>query len=488
MAKEVSLLWGLVSIKNGADSPSINKSATTALPYTYDSVKYLQYSSMMEDLFFGVGKGSFVARAIKECPQVGAILLNKCNAYINGKMTIVNQKDDSPATSLQGKRMQSLIERPNILQNGKQFWAGVKFFVQAYGYCVVLRNKNEIRGEISDMWVFHPEYTKIEFIDDIPYYKSDFMELVKSIKVKTVEGSEWTIPKEDVYIFTDTTPISKDSYLPSSRIEGVKNAVDNLIKGYKTEGRIISKPLVAFSRKDGTANAVPIKADDKNALHAMFSEKYGTEFASQSDALFLSAAVDVQQLMYPIAQLQIFEGRSANTAIVCDGIGYPFDLMGKDKGSTYNNGENADTVLYQNFIIPEASQIDQQIIECLLLDEMGLKSITTYDHIPALQGDLKQKAEVRKINTEAAINEFENHGCTYNEYLVSMNRPESTQPFKDMYYWEILLKYPDLKLNNSKQYGSNQAGGGGSQSETNNSNQAGNKGNPGQEVKTGQGS
>lgn len=472
---ELSL--GSFTLKVGRDSATVDKSPSTALPYVYDAGKYLQYSSMMEDLFFGVGKGSHVARAIKECPQVGAILLNKCNAYINGKMTIVNEKDDSKATSLYGKRMQSVIDRPNILQNGKQFWAGVKFFVQAYGYCVVLRNKNEVRGEVSDMWAFNPEFTTVEFIEDIPYYKTEFTELIKSVKVKLPKGSEITIPKEDVYIFTDTTPLRRDSYLPSSRIEGVQNAVDNLIKGYKTEGRIISKPLVAFSRKDSTMNSAPIKEEDKSAMRAMFSEKYGTEFASQSDVLFLSAAVDVQQLMYPIAQLQIFEGRSANTAIVCDGLGYPFDLMGKDKGSTFNNGENADTVLYQNHIIPEAGQIDQQIIECMMLAENGHKIITSYDHVPALQGDLKEKAEVRKINTEAAINEFENHGCTYNEYLVSIGRPESKQPFKDLYYWEILLKYPDFKLNNSKSNGSNNQ----------NSNSGGAQGNQGQENQSNQG-
>lgn len=473
MAKfELSL--GSISIKIGADSTTVNKSAHTALPYANDVGRYMQYSSMMDDLLF-FGKQSTTTRYIKECPQVGSILFNKCNAYINGKMSIVNDDEEhSHATSSYAKRMQALIERPNILQNGKQFWSGVKFFIQAYGYCVVLRNKNEVRGEVSDMWILHPEYTTITFTKDLPYYKTDFMELVESIKV-TTQGNKtsWTVPKEDVYIFTDTTPLRTDSYLPSSRLDTLKNPIENLIKGYKTEGRIISKPLVAFSRKDSSAMSATIKDDDKNAVNKIFSSKYGTEYDNQSDVIFLSAAVDVQQLMYPIAQLQIFEGRSANAAIVCDGLGYPFDLMGKDKGATYSNGQTADTILYQNHIIPEAGQIDQQIIECLMLLDYGVKCRTTYDHVPSLQGNLKEKAEVRNINTHALLAQFVACLIKFDEMIGHLGNKEINQKFSGKFFNELDptdQEYFKISIKN----GSNQTGSGGTQGQANNSNQAGN--------------
>lgn len=427
----------------------IEKSATTALPIRGDFGRQLnQYASMIDDFLYGSDRTEIV-RYIRECPQVGAILFNKCNAYINGKIQVLNVLDDAQNVSPYGRRCQKVIDRPNILQNGKSFWAGVKFYMQAYGYCPVLRIKSETRGEISDMWILNPEYITIEFIEDAPYYKTDFYELVKSVKMKGKNG-DWVIPKEDVYIFTDSTPLQRDSYLPSSRILLGRNAIVNLIKGYKTEGRIISKPLGAFTRKDGSANAATIKDSDKTAVRQFFSERYGTEYESQQDVLLLSAAVEWQNLMYPIAQLQIFEGRSANTAIVCDVMGYPFDLMGKDKGATYSNGGIADKVLYQNHIIPEASQIDEQIAECLLAEGNGVRYVTSYSHVPVLQENFKEKAETRKVNTEAAVHEFDNNGCTYNEYLVSIGRPETNRPFKDMYYWEIKEKFPQF-ITNQKQ-------------------------------------
>ncbi len=427
----------------------IEKSATTALPNRGDFGKQMQqYASMVDDFLYGSDMSEIV-RYIKECPQVGAILLNKCNAYINGKIQVLNVLDETVNTSPYGRRCQKVIDRPNILQNGKSFWAGVKFYIMAYGYCPVLRIKSATRGEISDLWILNPEFVDFEFIDEAPFYKTDFYELIKSVKMRG-KDKDWIIPKEDVYIFTDSTPLQRNSFLPSSRIINGKNAIMNLIKGYKTEGRIISKPLGAFTRKDGSLNASKINDDDKLAVKSMFSERYGTEYDTQSDILLLSAAVEWQNLMYPIAQLQIFEGRSSNTAIVCDVMGYPFDLMGKDKGATYSNGGIADKVLYQNHILPEAAQIDEQIGECLLALEHGVRYVTSYSHVPVLQENFKEKAETRKVNTEAAVHEFDNNGCTYNEFLASMGRPESNRPFKDMYYWEIKLKYPEF-ITNQKQ-------------------------------------
>lgn len=462
------------AFKNAGFNNYVEKGATSAVPITANYYRQMErYSSMVDEFLFG-NKNSEIVNFIRECPQVGAILLNKCNAYINGKFQVLNALDDTVNTSPYAQRLQRLLNRPNFLQNGKSFWAGIKFFVNGYGYCPVLRVKSETRGEISDLWILNPESIVIEWVEDNPFYKADFQELIKSIKLKHKTG-EWVIPKEDVYIFTDSTPLEREGYLPSSRVMSGKSAITNLIKGYRTEGRIISKPLGAFSRKDASANSAKIPKEDKEKMTSYFSERYGTEFESQSDVLWLNAAVEWQNLMYPIAQLQIFEGRSANTAIVCDVMGYPFDLMGKDKGATYSNGATADKVLYQNHIVPEAEQLDQQIGECLLIETKGVRIHTSYAHVPCLQENLKEKAETRQKNSEAAVLEFYHNGCTYNEFLVSMNRPETKSKLKDLYYWEIMQRFPEFITNSQISYRgnqSNQANGGGNQ--TGNQGQANN--------------
>ena len=447
-SRNFNLKLGRESDSSG--SATVLKEAYNTLPENYYRA-YAEYSSML-DAVMGCDSHSDIVKAIKECPQVGTILANKCAAYINGKMQVLNKnpENDNPARGENGRRWQKLIDRPNILQNGKQFWANVKWNVMAFEYCPVLRvmpDGFEREKNIEALWVLPPQYTEINFRKGIPFYESDFYDLIESVTLKR-GNTTWKVPKEDVYIYVGTGPMSgKDGYLPTSRITGLKHVITNLIKGYKTEGRIISKPLGAFTRKDGSLSAIPVKQEDRDAVNNQFRENYGTEFEHQSDILMLNAAMDWQNMMYPIGQLQIFEGRTANTAALCAGMGYPFHLFGDSKGPTFSNMDAADKTLYQNYIIPEAEHLDQQIAECLFAEINGVRYETSFGHIAALQEDQKKKADVRKVNSEAAIIEFNNNGCTYNEYLVSIGRPESTQPFKDLYYWEIKRDYPEFITN-----------------------------------------
>lgn len=448
-SRNFNLRLGDSSEKSGTSI--VSKEAYSALPENYYRA-YVEYSSMI-DAVMGVDSHSDIVKAIKECPQVGTILANKCTAYINGKMQVLNKnpENNNPARGENGRRWQQLIDRPNILQNGKQFWANVKWNVMAFEYCPVLRvmpDGFEREKNIESLWVLPPQFTEIQFKKGIPFYETNFYDLIESITLRR-DGKTWKVPKEDVYIFVGTGPIDKDGYLPTSRITGLKHVITNLVKGYKTEGRIISKPLGAFTRKDGSLNSVPIKDEDRQAVNSQFSENYGTEFDHQSDILMLNASMDWVNLMYPIGQLQIFEGRTANTAALCAGMGYPFHLFGDSKGPTFSNMDAADKTLYQNFIIPESEHLDQQIAECLFAEINGVRYETSFGHIAALQEDQKKKADVRKVNSEAAIMEFNNNGCTYNEYLVSIGRPESKQPFKDLYYWEIKRDYPEFITQNT---------------------------------------
>lgn len=423
-----------------SDTSIVSKEAYSALPENYYRA-YVEYSSMI-DAVMGVDSHSDIVKAIKECPQVGTILANKCAAYINGKMQVLNKnpENDNPARGENGRRWQRLIDRPNILQNGKQFWSNVKWNVMAFEFCPVLRvmpDGFEREKNIESLWVLPPQFTEIKFKQGIPFYEDNFYDLIESVTLKR-GNITWKVPKEDVYIFVGTGPISgKEGYLPTSRITGLKHVITNLVKGYKTEGRIISKPLGAFTRKDGSLNSVPIKDEDRQAVNSQFSENYGTEFDHQSDILMLNASMDWVNLMYPIGQLQIFEGRTANTAALCAGMGYPFHLFGDSKGPTFSNMDAADKTLYQNYIIPESEHLDQQIAECLFAEINGVRYETSFGHIAALQENQKERSEVLRNNGQSSIIAFKNNAINFTEYSSRNGNPNPFSKWKDKYWAEF---------------------------------------------------
>lgn len=405
------------------------------------------YSSMVS--FFGVENNNEIIKAIKECPQVASILANKCSAHTNGKLQALNIRNDNPLKGQKSLQWQGLIDRPNFMQNGEAFEAQRKFYVMAYGYAPELRimPAGYERGTvITARWLLDPARTEIKWKQNVlPYFESDIYDLIEWIKVTQIDGRILEIKNpRDVYFHTDTTPFRYKSYLPQSRISALKYPINNIVKGYKTEARVISKPLGFLSNQaKDNISTLPIDKLEKQELQKAFKE-YGTEYEDQNDVIISNATMQWQHMMYPIAQLQMIELRSANTAIICDGLGYPFDLMGKDKGSTFNNGDSADKRLYQNFIIPEACNLDRQTSECLFGELNKVNYVTTFDHVPVLQENQKEKADVRQTNVNASKIEFDANMATYNQVLVSNGRDETTEPWGELYAFQIRVQYPDF--------------------------------------------
>lgn len=429
---------------------SANKQAIQSFgPASIVDGQFWQEYKSLTTSFFGVSSDNEIIEAITECPQVGSILFNKCNAYINGRTEVLQVANDNPVRGLK-KDWQKFINRPNILQSGSQFKAQLKFYIMAFGYCPVLRimpDGFETGTNITGMWILPPHSTEIVFKKGNPMYETDFYDLIDYVKIEK-DGKKYIIPKEDVYIFTDTTPLRVDSYLPSSRISILKYPINNIVKGYKSEGRMISKPLGILSNtaQDNISN-ISLDPLEKDQLKSDLN-KYGTGDGLQ-DIIITDVALKWEHMMYPVAEMQVIELRNSNSAAICDGLGYPFDLTGKEKGSTFNNSGNADKLLYQNYIIPEAINIDEQFGECLFAELNKVRYVTTYVHIPALQENAKEKAEVDKTNTETLLAQFNSYVITYGQLQEGLKSRDINKS------WDQLYKYQIPEFNNKQNENNN---------------------------------
>lgn len=407
----------------------------TALPVNY--LKDLQLYTEITERFFGTSTDNEIIEAIKECPPLGTILFNKSEAHTNGIIKVL-QKDEEKdilATGKQATQITKLLLRPNPLQTGQQFFANVKFNIGAFGSCLVLKvNPVGFTGIPSALWVLPKRYSTVTLKKNInPYYITTEMDLVEKIEVKLSNTTTITIPVEDVFLYRDKTPISDDGFFPQARPEHLKYHINNLTKGLKTEGRIISKPLGAFTRKDSSLNSPKIKEEDKRAAERMFGEKYGTG-DGQSDIVFLETALDFQQLMYPIRDLQIFEGRNAHIDAICTGMGYPSHKFGNDKNATYNNLQQADTSLYQDYIVPEAKSMDEQTAAMLGADLFGIRIKTDFSHVTAMQQNEKDKSDVYYRNSISSINAFKANTITYGEMCLRNGNKEPFAAWRDRYW------------------------------------------------------
>jgi hypothetical protein len=57
-----------------------------------------------------------------------------------------------------------------------------------------------------------------------------------------------------------------------------------------------------------------------------------------------------------VDKLRLFEEVKADTEVLCDAFGVPFELLANQKGTTFENRRMAEKWLYVNTIIPEATE------------------------------------------------------------------------------------------------------------------------------------
>ena len=61
-----------------------------------------------------------------------------------------------------------------------------------------------------------------------------------------------------------------------------------------------------------------------------------------------------------------------------------------------------------------------------------------------MQENQKEKADVRQTNVNASKIEFDANMATYNQVLVSNGRDETTEPWGELYAFQIRVQYPDF--------------------------------------------
>jgi phage portal protein BeeE len=352
-------------------------------------------------VFFGLDSNAEIERALTECPQVAFILLKKAQAYANGEIKLlksskreVNEQDS----------LYKLIKTPNIIQSDIQFRTQLYYYMMAYGYCPVLRVESVGFG-LQSLWIIPPSQLTVEFIDELPYYKTDISQLVTKTTLKA-GSKQWELDKNSIYFFTDTTGWNTKGFLPMSRLVPLKYPINNLIKNYKSRARIIEKPYgILTNQARDNISSIPIDPREKKAVQEALSQ-YGTG-DGQYDTIVTNAPLQWQQMMYPIQQLQLLEMQDKDTQVIADTLGVPYDLLGSSRNSTFNNKDQSGTDMYQDHIIPDAKNIDQQFDECLGLIGTGRTIHTSYEHVASLQADHQREALTRETMGRALIQEYE---------------------------------------------------------------------------------
>lgn len=408
----------------------------------FDGDKFMRSMDLLarQTEIFDITSTRTIVKAINDCPQVSTILFRKGQAHSNGKSILV----DDAGNALEGPKArlyQRLIDKPNIFENRASFKMRQNIFLGSFGwYFEYLELPLGMGPEFIQRRILDPRFCDIQWKHKTLFGVTDPSELIIRFQYTENGATRVITDLENLFIYRHPNVMSvNNGILPESPLKTLKYPINNSIINYKSRNRLIKKPFGVLSgdKSDNISN-IPLTAKERLELNRTYRESYGTEFDDQEDLIIASSRLNFTPFMPPIKDMQLLELLKSDSAVICDVMGYEYDLLARDLGGVaLNNKREAGKNLYQNHIIPESRNQDEQESDNLRRFISGINVRTTFDHLDVMQEDKKQSSEALRNDVQALVLAFKNNQCTYDAMVkrIGLSEPQGKWIGK---YWADL--------------------------------------------------
>lgn len=392
-----------------------------------------------EDFFFDLTCEKDYLRAYKECPPLKALIGKRAKAFNTGVIDVYNSGSDKKGSGVEANSIRTVLNRPNILQTQKQYFAQQNHYIDIFGYCPVLRMRPVgMVDELSALWNLPP------WLFDLDYTKKWLLQAKISGIYKDYfliwNGERIKLNFEDIFfIFDDGIGTDFDSNLtiPDSRLVGLEYPVSNICAAYKTRNTLITKRgaigILSNGAKD-TAGVIPLIPGEKESLQSSF-RNYG--LVGQPFQIIISEAnLQWQQMGFATRELMLFEEIDDDISRLCDAYGWPLELMAFALKGNFNYSDKKEAIksAYRDAIIPESESRMEQFTNGVISEGANLYVWTDYTKVEVLQQDKMIIAQTRSTMSTTADKEYKAGLITKNRWLELIGEPKVADPTFDEYY------------------------------------------------------
>ena len=201
---------------------------------------------------------------------------------------------------------------------------------------------------------------------------------------------DWT---DMIYLTTDD---GMNLVKPISRIDSLKYPLSNIKAQYHKRNVLLenigSIGILTTSQND-MGGAIPMTPEEKRQIQQDWFKR------SKDELIITESNVDWKPMSYPTRDLMLFEELTADKMAIIDTYGLNANLFSSERGTTFTNVRDSIRLVYTDTIIPETqSMYDSMMKQWGLSDEYYLKA--DFSHLPALQEDEGEKADVQKTKAE----------------------------------------------------------------------------------------
>jgi len=423
-----------------------NKSAPLEVSDSYSS----EGIAIANDRFFEIlgnsvffesyNTASKTAKVYKECPPLNFILNQKNLQLTNGNLVCNRVYENGKKTPVRNPQFTDIINYPNPIETGKQFLGRLNTILKIFKYCPVLKvyaSGFEDEGP-RQLWILPPHKCRITLKKNVSFPDS-IHDLIEKFELLGNNGMYTTLDHKNIYFYTSSDVSIEGDALPESLLETYKYTINNIIKNYESRGVITERRgALGILSPDGKDAAGPIPTNniEKTQLQNDY-RKYGLS-KDQWQIIISTIPMKFTPMSMNIKDLMLLELAIDDIKTLCMALGFEFNLTPWGSDTAFANKNIGEKRQYQDFTIPEAENLMFQFTDCTGVDAKGFEYSLDYSHVPCLQADEKEKAEVRRNNVNSISMQMSRGLITYGRAMEILGEADSTPAdMAKKFIWEL---------------------------------------------------
>lgn len=368
------------------------------------------------------GKSEYLTNYL-EIPEVAAVINMKARAFSNMKIEIV-----SKLTGEEVKNNDPLVRAlryPNYFQSQKEFLMQTKIFQEIYGNeFIYFLQPAGFSNNIKGIFTISPEHVLVDTsAQSTAYFLYD--QMLDKVRYRVSWGGEeiLSISNDDlIHINSSNVRNTENNWLNGeSPMVSLAMPIQNIRASYEARNVLIENRgalgILSNGANDVTGGAVPMDPKEKGILHEDL-KKYGMS-KSQRQFILTNLNLKWQQMTIDADKLQLHEENRESLTRICDVYGVPFELMGNQKGVTFDNKKAAEKQMYQNTIIPEALEWIDGLNRRFETKDKSWDMKVSFDHLPIFEEDSAQI----KTKDDMWAGRYKNNLITLNQYNNAVGLP-----------------------------------------------------------------
>lgn len=336
-------------------------------------------------------------------PHLRMAIEKKAEMFKNMKIEIYRTKADGTEEIINDHPLLQLLEQPNPLQGFQDFASQYSIYKDIYANAFIYKLKPWKSAAPKVLWNLPPAEMKI--IPTGKIFEQSKLEDIIEYYQMYLNGQGEPInydPNQIMHAYTGTS----DKYIfGESKILTNKMAISNIDGALKTRNIIINEKgaigILSNNSKDSSGGGTPLDQKERERISKDYQSKYGLA-DEQMRIVMTNSNLKWQPMSYPTKDLMLFEEVEEDFCTLLGAFGLSRDLFPNavQKPTLNDSGGSLVQALrqtYQNTIQQEADTfLNMFKKDSDFAFEKDLKIRASYRHLPAMQENELERAQVEK--------------------------------------------------------------------------------------------